>query len=357
MTPSLRPLALAALTVLVTACGNPSNQATPAGGASGPASAGAPRGAAPSMKIGLLLDDLHERWHRDRDLFVEVATDMGVETLVEVADGDQDRQNAQAQKLLDAGVKALVVVAHDTERAATIVEQAVARGVPVVSYDRLIRNADVDLYIGFDVTKIGEMQAQYLLSRAPKGNYLLIGGAPSDGNAKLLREGQLNVLGPAVKSGAIRIVGDGWAENWRADAAATLTEGALAKAKNKVVAVVASNDVTAGGAIGVLDAHGLAGRVPVSGQDAELDAARRIVAGTQAMTVYKSLRTLTRLAARNAVALAKGEKIDSSTTVNNGKREVPAMIFDAIPVDKDNLDGVLIADGFLTRDEVYGGTK
>ncbi len=357
MTTSLRPLALATLTVLVTACGNPSNQAPPPGGASEPASARAPRGAAPSMKIGLLLDDVHERWHRDRDLFIQVATDMGVETLVEIADGDQARQNAQAQKLLDAGVKALVVVAHDTEQAATIVEQAAARGVPVVSYDRLIRNADVDLYIGFDVTKIGEMQAQYLLSRAPKGNYLLIGGAPSDGNAKLLREGQLTVLGPAIKSGAIRIVGDGWAENWQADAAAKLTDEALARAKNKVVAVVASNDVTAGGAIGVLDARGLAGRVLVSGQDAERDAARRIVAGTQAMTVYKSLRTLTRLAARNAVALAKGEKIDSSTTVNNGKRDVPAMIFDAIPVDKDNLDGVLIADGFLTRDEVYGGTK
>jgi len=357
MTVSLRPLAIAAFTMVLTACGGPSNTGGQPETAAKPAKAGAPRGTAPALKIGLLLDDLHERWHRDRDLFVEVATDMGVETLVEVADGDQAKQNAQADKLLEAGVKALVIVAHDTEQAASIVEKAVARKVPVISYDRLIRNADVDLYIGFDVAKIGEMQAQYLLSRAPKGNYLLIGGAPSDGNAKLLREGQMKVLEPAVKSRAIRIIGDGWAENWRADAAATLTEQALGKAKNTVAAIVASNDVTAGGAIGVLEARGLAGKVLVSGQDAELDAARRIVAGTQAMTVYKSLRTLTRLAARNAVALAKGEKIDSSSNVNNGKRDVPAMIFDAIPVDKDNLDGVLIADGFLKRAEVYAGTK
>jgi D-xylose transport system substrate-binding protein len=164
----------------------------------------------------------------------------------------------------------------------------------------------------------------------------------------------MKVLEPAIKSKAIRIIGDGWAENWQADAAAKLTEQALDKAKNVVAAIVASNDVTAGGAIGVLEKRGLAGKVLVSGQDAELDAARRIVAGTQAMTVYKSLRTLTRLAARNAVTLAKGEKIDSSSVVNNGKKDVAAMVFDPILVDKENLDGVVIADGFLKRDEVYG---
>jgi D-xylose transport system substrate-binding protein len=120
-----------------------------------------------------------------------------------------------------------------------------------------------------------------------------------------------------------------------------------------VAAIVASNDVTAGGVIGVLQKRGLAGKVLVSGQDAELEAARRIVAGTQAMTVYKSLRTLTRLAARSAVLMAKGEKVDTSSTVNNGKRDVPTMLFDPITVDKENIDGVLIADGFLKRDQVY----
>jgi len=309
---------------------------------------------APTIKVGLLLDDLHERWQRDRQLFVEVATDMGAETLVEVADGDQARQVQQAEKMLEAGVNVLVVVAHDTENAVAIVEKAKARKVPVISYDRLIRNADVDLFIGFDPVRVGEMQAQYLLGRAEKGNYILIGGSPTDGNAKLLREGQMKVLEPAVKARAIRIVGDGWADNWTAENAARLTEQGLDKAKNNVVAIVASNDVTAGGAIGVLQKRGLAGKVLVSGQDAELEAARRIVEGTQAMTVYKSLRTLTRLAARSAVLMAKGERVDTSGTVNNGKRDVPTMLFDPITVDKENIDGVLIADGFLKRDQVYG---
>jgi D-xylose transport system substrate-binding protein len=323
------------------------------GGGSTPADDASARKGPPQIKVGLLLDDVHERWQRDRDLFTEVAQDMGATVLVEAAEGDQARQNELAAKLLDAGIKALVIVAHDTDNAAGIVEAARAKGVKVISYDRLIRNADVDLYVGFDGERVGQMQAQRLLAEAPRGNYLLIGGSPTDGNAKALRAGQMKVLEPEVKSKAIRIVGDGWAENWSADEAQKLTEAALAKTKNSLAAIVASNDVTAAGAIAALEKAGLAGKVLVSGQDAELDAARRIVAGTQTMTVYKSLRTLTRLAARSAVLMAKGESVDTSSAVNNGKIDVPAMVFDPIAVDKDNLDGVLVADGFLKREDVY----
>jgi D-xylose transport system substrate-binding protein len=323
------------------------------GGSDAPAKSAANKG--PELvKVGLLLDNVHERWGRDRDMIQEIVTDMGGELLVAVAESDQARQDQQAEKMLEDGVKALIIVAHDTENAAGLVEKANARKVPVIAYDRLIRNADLALYVGFDVGRIGELQASRILSAAPKGNYILIGGSPADGNAKALREAQMKVLAPAIKKGAIRIVGDGWAEDWTADAAATITEEGLAKAKGQVAAIVASNDVTAGGAIRVLEAKGLAGKVAVSGQDAELEAARRIVAGTQTMTVYKSLRTMTRLAARSAVLLAKGEKVDTAATVNNGKVDVPMMLFDPIAVDADNLDGLLIGDGFLKREEVYG---
>ena len=256
--------------------------------------------------------------------------------------------------MLEDGVKSLIIVAHDTDKAAAIVDKANARNVPVIAYDRLIRNADLALYIGFDISRVGELQAAHVLAAAPKGNYILIGGSPSDGNAKVLRDAQMKVLAPEIKNGAIKIVGEGWATDWTADAAAKITEQGLAKGKGQVAAVVASNDVTAGGAIRVLEANGLAGKVAVSGQDAELDAARRIVAGTQTMTVYKSLRTMTRLAARSAVLLAKGEKVDIIATVNNGKRDVPTMMFDPIAVNAENLDGLLIGDGFLKRADVYG---
>lgn len=334
--------------LLVTACGG--------GSSPQPASSAAKR--APTIKVGLLLDSLHERWQRDRDMIQEVIKDMNAELVVAVADGDQARQNQQAEQMLADGVKALIVVAHDTANAAPLVASAHAKQVPVVSYDRLIQNADVNLYIGFDIDKIGRLQAQHMVARAPKGNYLLIGGAKTDVNAGLLRKGQLAVLEPEVKKGAIRIVGDGWATDWKASEAMALTEQALDKTKNTLAAIVASNDVTAGGAIEALAKRNLAGKVFVSGQDAELAAAQRIVAGTQTMTVYKSLRTLTRLAARSATLLAKGEKVDTSAVVNNGKIDVPAMIFDPIAVDKDNIDGILIADGFLKRADVYGaGTK
>jgi D-xylose transport system substrate-binding protein len=318
-----------------------------------PARDASTREARVALKIGLLLDDVHERWERDRALIAEVVDSMGAELMVEAAEGDQGRQDSQADLMLASGVKTLIIVAHDTGKAAPIVEKAKARGVKVISYDRLIANADVDLYLGFDAANIGQLQAQYLLSRAPKGNYVLIGGAPSDGNAKAIREGHLRVLEPAIRKGAIRIVGDGWAENWQADAAGRLTTEALDKARNRVVAIVASNDVTAGGAIEVLRARGLAGKVLVSGQDAELAAAQRIADGEQAMTVYKSLRTITRLAARSAVLLARGETVDTSAVVNNGLKDVPAMLFDPITIDRDNLEAVLIGDGLHRREDVF----
>ena len=173
-------------------------------------------------------------------------------------------------------------------------------------------------------------------------------------NAKEIREGQMKVLKPAVAAGKIKIVGDGWAENWSAAEAEKQTEAALKKTGNKLAAIVASNDQLAGGAIKALTAAKLDGKVLVSGQDAELDACKRLVAGTQAMTVYKPLSSLARMAVNNAVHLAKGEAIDAASTVNNGKKDVPTRALDPIAVDKNNLDGVLINDGYHTRDEVYG---
>jgi D-xylose transport system substrate-binding protein len=306
------------------------------------------------LKIGFLLDNTHERWQRDRQLFTDRARTLGAEVLVAAAEGDQARQNALAEQLFAAGIKVLVLVPHSADGAVGIVQAAKGRHIPVISYDRLARNADVDLYVSFDNVKVGEMQAQYLLNRAPRGNYILIGGAPTDNNARECRQGQLKVLEAAVRSGAVRVVADPWTPNWQASEAADLAARALDASKNDVVAVVASNDVTAGGVVEALQARRLAGKVLVSGQDAELDAVRRIVAGTQAMTVYKPIGALARLAARAAVQLAHGDPVDAGTSVNNGLKNVPTNLLDPILVDLSNLDNVLIADGFHTRDAVYG---
>lgn len=337
-----RLLAVGAALVVTAACG---------GGSPSPE---AQKAAAPERPtIGFVLDTTHERWQRDRELFTERAQALGANVEVRAGEGSHEAQVKLANELLAAGVKVLVIVPNDADRAGEIVAAAKARKVPVIAYDRLIRNADIDLYVTFDTEKVGEMQAQYLLNRAPKGNYILIGGSPTDDNTQHLHAGQMKVLGPAVKSGAIRLVADAYASNWSADEAEKITLAGLDKARNNVVAVVASNDSTAGGAIKALESRGLAGKVLVSGQDAELNAARRIIAGTQAMTVYKPLGSLTRLAARSAVQLANGEAVDTVATTDNGQKQVPTMLLEPITVDKGNLDGVLIGDGFLAKDEVY----
>ena len=309
---------------------------------------------APALRIALLLDSLkEERWQRDQDLFVERAKQLGAEVSVKAANGDAALQEQQAKDVLAEGAKALVVVPVDTEKAAAIVALAAEKKVPVISYDRLIRNADIALYVSFDNVKVGRMQAEYLLNKAPKGNYILIGGSQTDNNAKLLRQGQMEMLKPAIAAGSVKIVDDPWAEGWAADKAKDETAAALKKAHNNVVAVVASNDGTAGGAVEALTEAKLAGKVFVSGQDAELGAMRRIVAGTQVMTVYKPIRPLARMAAGAAVNMAKGQTEDGLVSINNGKKDVPARLLEPISVDKESIDRTVIADGYHKQAEVY----
>src|SRR5690606_28050618 len=271
-------------------------------------------------------------------------------------DGDAGRQQALASELLAGGIDVLVIVPTDLHRAGDIVREAAARGVPVVSYDRLIRDADVALYVSFDSVKVGRMQAEALLDARPTGRYVLLGGSPTDNNARLVRAGQMAVLQPAIDAGRIRIVADYWVPGWDPVRAEETMRDVLRRTRN-IQAVVASNDSTASGAVAALTAARLAGRVAVSGQDADLAACRRIVAGTQTMTVYKPLRPLARMAAGAAVNLARGENVDSLVTVHNGLKDVPARLLDPIAVDRTNLDVTVIADGYHSRDEVYQSAR
>ena len=307
-----------------------------------------------TIRIGLSMDTLkEERWQRDRDLFMARARELGAEVLVQSANGDDRVQVQQADNLLTQGVDVLVVIPHNGEIAASIVDSAKARGVPVISYDRLIRSSKPALYISFDNEKVGELQARYLLERAPKGNYVLVGGAPTDNNALLFRKGQMNVLKPAVDGGDVKVVSDQWAKDWLASEALRITEDALTRSGNQVTAVVASNDATAGGAISALEVQRLAGKVLVSGQDADLAGLQRIVAGTQSMTVYKPVHLLARRAAEAAVALARGEKVPTASTINNGKTDVPSILLEPVVVDRNNIVETVVKDGYQKLEAVY----
>ena len=305
------------------------------------------------VRIGFAMDTLkEERWQRDKQLVEQRAKELGVEVDIQVANGDDAVQTKQADNMLTKGVNVLIVAPHNGEIAASIVEAAHRQKVPVISYDRLIKNSDVDLYVSHQVEKIGELQAKYALDRVPRGNYILIGGAPTDNNALLLRKGQMNILKPAIDRGDVKVISDQFAKEWKPDEALRITEDSLTKTGNNIQAIVASNDGTAGGAISALPAS-LVGRVLVTGQDAQLDACQRIAEGRQTMTIYKPIQPLAYSAVDAAVKLAKGEKVDAPDRVNNGKIDVPSILQEPVAVDKENMATTLIKEGYHTMDAVY----
>jgi D-xylose transport system substrate-binding protein len=317
-------------------------------------------GEAKKIKIGFSMDTLkEERWQRDRDMFVARAKELGADVLVQAANGNASMQISQAENLLTQNVDILVVVPANAVTAAAIVEKAHKAGKKVISYDRLIKNADVDLYISFDNEEVGRMQAKYLTAHSPKGNYVLIGGSPTDNNAKMFRDGQMQILKPFIDSGAITIVADQWAKDWQASEALKHTENALTRSKNNVQAVVASNDGTAGGVIAALSQQKLAGKVLVSGQDADLAACQRVAEGTQAMTIYKPIKLIATKAADLAFAMASSAKIDIAgiRKVNNGKKDIDSILLIPVQVDKSNMELTIIKDGFHKKSDVYKNVK
>lgn len=304
--------------------------------------------------IGFCIDDLRvERWARDRDYFVDAAKKLGATVSVQSADASEERQISQIENLISRGVDVIVIVPFNSKTLGNVVAEAKKAGIKVVSYDRLILDADVDAYISFDNEKVGELQAKGVYDAQPKGSYFLLGGAPTDNNAKMLREGQLKVLQPAIDRGDIKVVGQQWVPEWNAATALRIVEDALTANNNKIDAIVASNDGTAGGAIQALAAQKLAGKVPVSGQDADLAAVKRVIAGTQTMTVYKPIKLIATQAAQLAVDLAQGREPAYNAQYDNGKKKVDTVLLQPIVLTKKNVD-VVVKDGFYTQAQLSG---
>jgi D-xylose transport system substrate-binding protein len=308
--------------------------------------------------IGFSMATLQEeRWQKDRDFFVAAAEKLGAEVNVQAANNDDAKQIQQAESLISQGVDVLVVVPNNAEATAAIVEKAHAADIKVIAYDRLIKNSDLDLYVSFDNERVGEMQATAITKLVPKGKYVYIGGADTDNNAHLFKKGAFNILQPLIDKGDIEVVYDQFTKEWNPANALANMENALTANSNMIDAVVAANDGTAGGVIQALASQGLDGKVPVSGQDAELAAAQRIVEGTQSMTVYKPIKNLAEKVAEIAVQIANGDDIKTDKVINNGKIDVPSILLDPTAVDKSNIDDTLIADGFHSKEDVYKNVK
>ncbi|WP_105636576.1 D-xylose ABC transporter substrate-binding protein [Cronobacter dublinensis] len=310
-------------------------------------------GIAKDIKIGMAIDDLRlERWQKDRDIFVSKAESLGAKVFVQSANGNEETQMSQIENMINRGVDVLVIIPYNGQVLSNVVAEAKREGIKVLAYDRMINNADIDFYISFDNEKVGEIQAQSLVEKVPQGNYFLMGGSPVDNNARLFRDGQMKVLKPFIDSGKIKVVGDQWVDGWLPENALKIMENALTANNNKIDAVVASNDATAGGAVQALSAQGLAGKVAISGQDADLAGIKRIMAGTQTMTVYKPITQLANTAAEVAVELGNDKQPKSDATLNNGLKEVPARLLTPIKVDKSNIESTVIKDGFHKKSDL-----
>ncbi len=307
------------------------------------------------LVIGLSMDTLQEaRWKVDRDIFVARANEMGADVIVNSANSDDTIQLRDVNSFISNGVDAIVIIPHDGAAMAQAVRSAKEADIPVIAYDRLITGSDLDLYVTFNNVKVGEVQAQYLVDKlGGKGNIVRIYGAPTDNNAKLFKQGQDNVLKPYIDSGAIKVVHEDWATGWQPQIAKQITNAAITNNGHDFVAILASNDGTAGGAIQALKEEGLAGKILVTGQDAELAASQRIIDGTQAMTIYKSVKTLASQAAEYAVKMAQGRPFVAKYELDNGHRLVPSVFLPVIAVDKHNIQQTVIADGFRTYEDVY----
>ncbi|MSU65909.1 MAG: sugar ABC transporter substrate-binding protein [Opitutus sp.] len=306
--------------------------------------------------IGLSLDTLkEERWQRDRDTFTAEAQKLGATVIVQSANSDDTRQVRDVESLISRGVDVLVIVPHNGDAMTRAVKSANQAKIPVIAYDRLIKNCSIDYYLSFDNVKVGEAQGAYAAAHLPKNHpakIVRIYGAPTDNNAKMFKQGQDNILEPLIKAGKITVLHEDWALDWKPENGKKIMNAAITKAGRDIDLVVVSNDGTAGGAIQALLEEGLAGKVLVTGQDADLAACQRIMRGTQAMTVYKPLKNLATLGARIAVQVARGERPAATGTLDNGTKQVPSILEKVIAVDKANLMATVVADGFHKAEEL-----
>jgi D-xylose transport system substrate-binding protein len=308
------------------------------------------------LKIGFSIEDMKgERWQTDLNSFEARAKQLGVEVISRDAGGNDDRQFLQIQDMIKSGIKVLVLMPRDTTKASRMVDAAKSANVKVISYDRLVQNSDVDLYVSFDRVETGWMQAEYLVKHASKGNYVLIAGSPRDEGAKTLHDAQMRVLQPYVDRGDIKVIADAYTKDWLPSEAYLFMLKAIDSAQGQIAAVLASNDGLAGGAIQALREHNLAGKVLVSGQDADLAAVICIAQGAQSMTVYKPIVNEAEVAAEEGVRLARGEKTRANRTISNGKLDVPAILLKPIVVTRDNIKTTVVKDGFQTLKSINQG--
>ncbi len=319
------------------------------GGTNAPPSSG-------KIKIGFAMATVkEERWQRDRDAFQAHCQKMNVDCVLTFADNKPEKQLSDVEQLLTQGINVLVIAPQEATQAAQMVEKAKAKGIPVISYDRLINSDKIDVYISHQVPVIGRKIAEYAVQKVPKGNYVMVYGSSTDNNAKIMEKEQLAVIQPLVDKGDIKIVANQFIPDWKPEEALKFAENALTRNNDDIAAFVVSNDGMAGGVVSALESKKLTGKILVTGQDAEKAALQRIAEGKQTMTIYKPIIPLANAAVEAAIKLANKQSLaDAAPFMNDAiQKQVPAILLEVMVVDKDNLMSTVIKDGYASFEDVY----
>ena len=337
------------------ACGDDDNSSSDSGSSSSGDGGG-------SGSIALLLPESKTARYesQDRPNFERKAKELCADCEIIYSNADQDpaKQQQQAEAAITKGAKVLVLDPVDAASAGAIVNRAKQSQIPVISYDRLITDADIDYYISFDNEQVGKLQGESLVKKltddGAKGSLIMINGAPTDNNAKLFKEGAHSV----IDTSDYKVAKEYDTPDWSPDKAQQEMEQAItAVGKDGFVGVYAANDGTAGGAIAAMKGNGVnPTKIPTTGQDAELAAIQRILIDEQYMTVYKAIKAEAEAAAELAVALAKGETPPAADDkIDNGMKQVPSILLTPVAVTKDNINDTIIKDKFWTADEICTG--
>jgi D-xylose transport system substrate-binding protein len=293
-----------------------------------------------------------ERWAKWDEPAIKAAVAEGGGTYISNdAKSSAETQASNVDNLIAQGANVLIILAQDGTAIKPSVASATSQGIPVIAYDRLIEDPNA-LYITFDNVEVGRMEARAVFGAQPKGNYVIIKGNKADANADFLRGGYNDIIGNAVNSGDIKIVGETYTDNWDPSKAQTEMEQLLTQNENKVDAVLSENDGMAGGVVAALAAQGLAGRVPVSGQDGDASALNRIALGLQTVDVWKDARLLGKTAGESAIALCGGTTMDQITGVkpftSPGNNTLNTILLTPQPINVSNLNIVLDA-GWISQ--------
>ena len=361
---------------MLAACAPAATQApaAPAAPATQAPAAPAPATQAPAakIKVGISFSDFAtERWKNEDTLMKKLLGEKGYDVISQEANHDVKLQNDQIDNMVTQGVKGLIVIAEDGAAAATSVDKAADAGVKVIAYDRLIKTAKIAAYLSFDNTEVGRQEALGVMTalglpgstkwtKANPAKIVMSGGSPTDNNAHLVRNGQMEVIQPYIDQGVVKIVADQWVDNWDPAFAEKMMENILTAQGNKIDGVVASNDGTALGELQAMKAQKLAGVVPISGQDATADGCNSIVKGEQTVSVYKDIRLLSPAAVDMMDTLLKGGKVtgtkEYTMKVMTGEDlpgSIQANFLPVKQVTKDNVYDLIVKSCFQPYDDVY----